>query len=113
MTDGQQSWSRDQIPLRQAIHPFIKMGVLRYAIGIGSEISPVELEVIAGENVVLAEDFDELLMKIEDQIGLIGTEGCKGKRPASTWRQKNVVTTSFWYVDVVSTSIPRHSNIVC
>jgi len=78
MTDGQQSWSREQIPLRQAIHPFIKMGVLRYAIGIGSEISPVELELIAGENVVLADDFDALLMKIEDQIGLIGTEGCKG-----------------------------------
>ena len=86
MTDGQQSWSPDQIPLPDAVKPFIKDGTLRYAVGIGSEISPVELEVIAGSNVVLADDFESLLGKLEEQIGLIGTDGCKGmisKYPSS------------------------------
>ena len=78
MTDGQQSWSRDQIPLSDAVKPFINDGTLRYAVGIGSEISPVELNVIAGSNVVLADDFESLLGKLEEQIGLIGTDGCKG-----------------------------------
>ena len=78
MTDGQQSWSRDQIPLPEAVKPLIQDGTLRYAVGIGSEISPVELEVIAGSNVVLADDFESLLGKLEEQIGLIGTDGCKG-----------------------------------
>ena len=80
MTDGQQSWSRDQIPLPDAVRPLIENGTLRYAVGIGSEISPVELNVIAGDNVVLAADFESLLGKLEEQIGLIGTDGCKGKR---------------------------------
>lgn len=79
MTDGQQSYSRDQIELTEAMKPFVEYGTLRYAIGIGSEISPVELEVIAGTNVVLADDFDSLLTKIEEQIILIGTGGCKGE----------------------------------
>ena len=78
MTDGQQSWSPDQVPLPEAIKPFIRDGTLRYAVGIGPEISPVELAVIAGKNVVLADDFESLLDELEDQIGLIGTDGCKG-----------------------------------
>ena len=79
MTDGQQSYAPDQIDLEDAIKPFVDGKFSRYAVGIGSEISPVELELIAGENVVLAKDFNSLVLKIEQQMGVIGTSVCKGK----------------------------------
>lgn len=78
MTDGQQSYADDMIELPVAIKPLVDVNALRYAVGIGSEISEYDLSVIAGNNVVLADDFDTLLMKIEDQISLIGRRGCKG-----------------------------------
>jgi len=79
MTDGYQSYAADQIDIPVAVKPLIDGGVLRYAIGIGEEISPVELRAIAGDNVVLAEDFDQLVNKIETQVRLIGQRGCKGE----------------------------------
>ena len=78
MTDGQQSYAPDQVGIPEAVKPLVDAGVLRYAIGIGTEISPVELKVIAGDNVVLADDFDSLIQKIETQIRIIGQRGCKG-----------------------------------
>lgn len=78
MTDGQQSYADDMIELPAAVKPLIDGDVLRYAVGIGSEISEYDLSVVAGENLVLADDFDALLTKIEDQISLIGRRGCKG-----------------------------------
>ena len=78
MTDGQQSYAPDQVAIPDAVRPLIDDGTLRYAIGIGSEISPVELGAIAGDNVVLADDFNQLLSKIETQIRIIGKRGCKG-----------------------------------
>lgn len=78
MTDGQQSYAPDEVDLEDAVAPLVQQDVLRYAIGIGTEISPESLKVIAGKNTVLAENFDALMDKIEEQIGLIGTGGCKG-----------------------------------
>lgn len=78
MTDGQQSYAPDAIELEDAVDALEQQGILRYAVGIGSEISNMSLQVIAGENTVFAEDFGSLMTKIEDQIGLIGTGGCKG-----------------------------------
>lgn len=78
MTDGQDSYAPDQVPMEQAIRPFIRDGILRYAVGIGSEINPLYLKLIADDNVVLATNFDELLSKIGQQIGQIGKGTCKG-----------------------------------
>lgn len=79
MTDGQQSYADDQIELPTAVQPLVDKKVLRYAVGVGDEISKVELNVVAGDNVVLADNFNELLSKIELQISLIAKRGCKGK----------------------------------
>ena len=79
LTDGQQSYAPDQVSLDEAVKPLTDGSVLRYAIGIGREIVGTELKAIAGKNVVLAANFDQLLLKIDDQIGLIGRGGCKGK----------------------------------
>ena len=78
MTDGQSSYHPDETPLPEAVKPLIDRQILRYAIGIGPEISEIEMKTIAGDNVLLAADFDALLTKIEQQIGLIGRGGCKG-----------------------------------
>lgn len=78
MTDGQSSYHPKETPISEAVQPLINARVLRYAVGIGPEISPVELQSIAGDNVLLAANFDALLTKIEEQIGLIGRGGCKG-----------------------------------
>lgn len=78
MTDGIQSYAKDQVSLKEAVKPLIEASVLRYAIGIGREIARTELSVVAGDNVVVADNFDELIRKIDLQIGLIGRGGCKG-----------------------------------
>ena len=86
MTDGQQSYALDEVAIPDAVRPLVEDGTLRYAIGIGEEISPVELEAIAGDNVVRADDFNQLLTKIETQIRIIGKRGCKGMVWKYFWR---------------------------
>ena len=95
MTDGQQSYAPDQVAIPDAVRPLVEDGTLRYAIGIGEEISPVELEAIAGDNVVLAEDFNQLLNKIETQIRIIGKRGCKGIHAFCVYNNNSIRTRDY------------------
>lgn len=79
MTDGVQTYAEDQVSLSVAMKPLKDASVFSYAIGIGPEIAREELKIVADGNVVVASNFDELLKKIDLQIGLIGRGGCKGK----------------------------------
>ena len=78
MTDGQQSYAPDQVDIKDAVQPLKDAGVYRYAIGIGREIASNELFAIASDNVVYAENFDQLKLKINDQIKIIAKRGCRG-----------------------------------
>ena len=79
LTDGQQSYAPDQVPISEIVAQLESKKIYRYAIGIGREIASNELFTIASDNVVYAENFDQLKLKIDDQIGIIAKRGCRGK----------------------------------
>jgi len=78
MTDGQQSFARDATSIVDAVEPLAKAKVYRYAMGIGREIAPTELNTIAPNNVVYADNFLQLKLKVNDQLGIIAKRGCRG-----------------------------------
>lgn len=78
MTDGQQSYAPDQNDISDIVKNMESAKIYRYAIGIGREIASNELYTIASDNVVYAENFDQLKLKINDQIGIIARRGCQG-----------------------------------
>lgn len=80
MTDGQQSYAPDQTDIVDVVKQLEDDKIFRYAIGIGREIASNELYTIASDNVVYAENFDQLKLKINDQVGIIARRGCRGEK---------------------------------
>lgn len=79
MTDGQTTYVPNGKSIKESVKPLRDAGVRRYAIGIGREISTSELNTIADDNIVFADSFDDLGLKISDQIEIIGKRGCVGR----------------------------------
>ena len=112
MTDGQQSFANDQTPLDQAVKPLEDASVLRYAVGIGNEISPFELETIAGPRVITADNYDELQAKIEDQILLLGRVGCRGWSFPTAQKMKFSIKDFFSKCDQIRSLLRIRSHLM-
>ena len=75
ITDGKQTKAADAKGLKEASEPLRKAGVRVLAVGIGSGVDPGELRLVAGseEDVVVAADFADLLLK----LGNITSQACQ------------------------------------
>ena len=70
ITDGVQTQVADTKDLREASAPLRDAGVKILAIGIGSSTDPAELRLMVekDEDVILAKNFDHLLLKLNSLI---------------------------------------------
>ena len=78
MTDGGQSFALDQTPLPEAVKALEDKDIHRFAIGIGQEVARPELRLIAGDDVLVASDYEYLLTNIDQTIEGLATRGCRG-----------------------------------
>ena len=70
ITDGEQTQEEDTKDLKEVSEPLRKAGVQVLALGIGSGVNPDELRLMVerDEDVLLAKNFDDLMVKVNSLI---------------------------------------------
>ena len=70
ITDGEQTQEEDTKDLKEVSEPLRKAGVQVLALGIGSRVNPDELRLMVerDEDVLLAKNFDDLMVKVDSFI---------------------------------------------
>ena len=88
--DSSSTTRPDDIPIKDSVLPLLRINAQIFVVAIGDDVSKKELEEIAGEdNIVYADDHDDLEDEVDDLIELIGSDECKG-----TWFSKFLPTKS-------------------